>query len=1141
LPTGVVSFVLTDVVGSTGLWERAPDVMAVALARHDELVSMAVVAEGGTVVKSRGEGDSTFSVFNRASDALRAAHRLQAAMRAESWPPAAVVRTRAAVHTGEAVERDGDYFGPAVNRVARLRGAAWAGELIVSAATAAIVGSALPAGWELVDIGTVELRDLGPQDAFLLAAPGLDTVQRSRPRASTTGKPVPGGGVSRREAEVLELVVENWTNAEIAARLFISERTVESHVSSLLRKLGAADRRELSRRGGPSVAAESPAAARLPSALELLADPTSFVGRVVERETLRERWRLAVAGHTLLVVVAAEAGMGKSRLVAELAAEVHAEGGKVLFGACFEDVEEPYGPFAQAIAGDAAGLDSAEIVRRAGDAAPALARMSPDLARAIGDTALGADDLAAAGAVMEGIRRWLTASAALAPLLVVIEDLHWSTSTTRSIVRDLVRTAGRAPVLIVATTRDTAPDLDSDLAGRLADLERAPSVTRVELGGLDRDEVTELLAAEAGDVDVIVAETGGNPLLVTHVAADSTSGSLRLLLTRRDALVDAECRHLLDLAAVFGAEFDAVLLADGAGLPLLTVLEALEAAEAAGWVVPLPGRPGRFAFVHALFRSHRYDALPVRRRLELHAAAAVALAGSADGLRLSERARHACLAVPVGDAASAVELAREAGHEAEHAYAYDEAVGHYRRALEASRSLDPPERGVTLDLRVRLAAALHRAGEPDGLPMLLDAGRRARDEGDDAALIRASISLSHLGATSAYLYPDPAQIDVVEDALAVLGPEPSAMRARLLSELAVQLGDSSVERGIALATEAESIARGVGDADVLGFVLLRSRHIGRHPRRLQEHLRRAVELETLGRRSRSVVLTLAGLNAQALLYLERAELDTSFERGDRFLRLLDDRHLPFFQLTAQLQRAARAFLAGDLEGAEHHAMATAPFATSIRHPPTSWSAPTVGCVRRLQARDAESIEPLERAVDRRGETATFRAVLAATQARSGALEDAHRTLIALRDSGYRFPEGYGWAHAMSELAEAADVAGDREAGVYVLSECSRYASRIVLSGPTVVRPVDQVLAQAALAAGDATVAEACATRAVVASRERRTPVFLCRELVFLAETHRRNGASSAQVRALVQEALTVAEPIGAHVVDVDVARYGLPS
>ena len=94
--------------------------------------------------------------------------------------------------------------------------------------------------------------------------------------------------------------------------------------------------------------------------------------------------------------------------------------------------------------------------------------------------------------------------------------------------------------------------------------------------------------------------------------------------------------------------------------------------------------------------------------------------------------------------------------------------------------------------------------------MLVDAARRARDEGDDRALVRASMSMSHLGATSAFGRPDPEQLTVVEDALAVLGTEPTATRARLLIELAVQVGDTRVERGIAMATEAEAIARALG-------------------------------------------------------------------------------------------------------------------------------------------------------------------------------------------------------------------------------------------------------------------------------------------------------------------------------------------
>ena len=441
---------------------------------------------------------------------------------------------------------------------------------------------------------------------------------------------------------MLALLGEHLTNAEIAARLYISERTVESHVSSLLRKLGAADRRALARRRPPSSLAAD-AVPPLPPAIELLADAASFVGRAAERRALQQQWELARRGHALVVFVTGEPGMGKSRLVSELAAEVHADGGRVLLGACYEDVDEPYGPFAQAIVADAAQLGDTERHRRAGETGEALARLAPELARLLptsGGRAQSDDvDVSDREAVLDGIRQWLVASASSAPLLLVVEDLHWSTSTTRDALRHLVRRAGREPLLIVVTTRDSKPDLDADLAARLADLERSASVTRVALRGLDRDEVAELVDAGADDAEVILAETHGNPLLATHMTSDVRNGALPVWLYRRDQLLGDEARAVLDQAATFGTEFDADLLAAAHRAPLLAVLESLEAAEAAGLVHPQPGRRAGFAFVHALFRSHRYRALPLRRRLELHALG---------GRRARDAARRRALAFGTG-------------------------------------------------------------------------------------------------------------------------------------------------------------------------------------------------------------------------------------------------------------------------------------------------------------------------------------------------------------------------------------------------------------------------------------------------------------------------------------------------------------
>src|ERR687883_302169 len=128
LPTGTVTFLFTDIQGSTALWEQHPQAMRLALARHDALVEASGAQHGGTVVRPRGEGDSRFAVFARATAAVAAAAALQQALYAEPWPTPTPLRVRMALHTGEADLRDGDYYGTAVNRCARLRAAAHGGQ-----------------------------------------------------------------------------------------------------------------------------------------------------------------------------------------------------------------------------------------------------------------------------------------------------------------------------------------------------------------------------------------------------------------------------------------------------------------------------------------------------------------------------------------------------------------------------------------------------------------------------------------------------------------------------------------------------------------------------------------------------------------------------------------------------------------------------------------------------------------------------------------------------------------------------------------------------------------------------------------------------------------------------------------------------
>lgn len=160
LPTGTLTFLLTDVEGSTHHWEMYPEAMRTAMARHDELIESSVAQSGGVIIRPRGEGDSRFAVFQHATDAATAAIAIQHKFSMESWPFPTPLRVRMALHTGQADLREGDYYGPAVNRCARLRSVAHGGQTLLSQTTQLLVTEALPDGVGLLDLGEHKLKDL---------------------------------------------------------------------------------------------------------------------------------------------------------------------------------------------------------------------------------------------------------------------------------------------------------------------------------------------------------------------------------------------------------------------------------------------------------------------------------------------------------------------------------------------------------------------------------------------------------------------------------------------------------------------------------------------------------------------------------------------------------------------------------------------------------------------------------------------------------------------------------------------------------------------------------------------------------------------------------------------------------------------
>lgn len=218
LPTGTVTLLFTDIEGSTRLWEQQPDAMTAALERHDELLRSTIESAGGYVFKT--VGDAFCAAFAAAREAVGAAAAAQRALQDETWPEPVKLRVRMALHTGESDERDGDYFGPAVNRTARLEAIGHGGQVLVSRSTADLVRDRLTPGVQLINLGSHLLKDLDrPEEVFQLVVDGVPAA--FPPLRSTSELEVP-------------VVRSNPTNLSQAVSSFIGRDAEVTQVVNLL-------------------------------------------------------------------------------------------------------------------------------------------------------------------------------------------------------------------------------------------------------------------------------------------------------------------------------------------------------------------------------------------------------------------------------------------------------------------------------------------------------------------------------------------------------------------------------------------------------------------------------------------------------------------------------------------------------------------------------------------------------------------------------------------------------------------------------------------------------------------------------------------------------------------------------------------
>ncbi|MGH3807500.1 MAG: ATP-binding protein [Pseudonocardiaceae bacterium] len=820
----------------------------------------------------------------------------------------------------------------------------------------------------------------------------------------------------------------------------------------------------------------SPAAVALPGPFQGT-EACGFVGRSVELAVLRAAFERSAAGDRQVILVGGEPGVGKSRLVAEFAREMHAEGASVLFGRCDEGLAMPYQPFVEALSHYLHHAPPAELPNGLGRSGGELARLVPELAEVVPGlpSPLRSDPETERYRLFEAMACWLGAASVDEPLVVILDDLHWATQPTLLLLRHVVRATSFAQLLVVGIYRHTEPDLDHALADLLADLRRTTGVQRLMLGGLDEAEVTALLEATGhargadtrGLARAIRAHTEGNPFfvgeLVRHAAesgalGEEGGGSLHQLgvpegvhevVLRRLSRLSEAASDVLATAAVVGAEFDHAVVAAVTGLDEEAVAEALDEALAAGLLKEVIGVTLRFRFRHQLVRASLYTSLSTTRRLRLHrrvGEAMEALHRSRLDEHLPALAYHFAQAAASGEADTAVRYTWRAGDRALAQLAHDQAAELYARALvlfDGSELADDPLRRC--DLLIALGEAQRRAAHPAHRQTLLDAAAIAQRAGDVNRLAAAALANTRTIGPAAEV--DHERVAVLTAALDVID-EDSPVRARLLANLAGELFSGEWDRRVALSRQAVTMARRLGDLATLAHVLIPVLRTLRHPSTLGQRFGLVIELaelaEQLGDANVAFSAAWYGIGAA----LEAGDAVLAQRRLDDATRLAGDLAQPALRWIVAVPHAALVVLAGKVHEGELLARQALEMGISANYPDARmFFAMHLLVIKAVQCRLGELEELVSEVIVQCPDQWGWQAALALAHCEFGRRVEARAVFDKMATDDFAsLAYDVTWLSGMALSAELCAELGDGCAAAVLYRLLTPYADQFVAAG-----------------------------------------------------------------------------------------------
>jgi predicted ATPase len=795
----------------------------------------------------------------------------------------------------------------------------------------------------------------------------------------------------------------------------------------------------------------------------------AFVGRDREVAELVAAFEDASAGRGRLFLITGEPGIGKTWLVEHVTALAAAHGIRVYWGHCWEGGgAPPFWPWGQVIGALAEDYDEQTVASWLGPGMGLVAQLVPNLAASHGTDkvpeVLSRESDTTRFYLFQAVSGLLRNAALVQPMLLVLDDMHAADEPSRLLLEFLARQLRTARLLVVTAFRDTETARFPDTADAVGRLLRDGQL--LSLGGLGRDDVKDLIEVLSGvapspaQVAVVHEQTEGNPLFVREVvrllATQATQHfgrtgmpiptSVRAVIGRRLAPLSSDAVQLLSAAAVVGREFDLALVGPAAQLPPERVLGALSEAAALGVVAEEENGAGMYRFSHSLMREVLYDRLPIPARTQLHRLVGEAIErqyGIESDAHNAELARHFAEIAAAGgaDAGKALLYARRAADRAMSMCAYEEAAAEYQRALHALRFIGPDE-PARCELLLRLAAAQSRAGNYEqAREICLEAAGISRRLGAAEQLARAALGFGERQVEGGFVNRE--LIALLQEALDVLSPQDSALRARLLARLSLELTFSDEpERTDALSGQAVAMARRLADPAALRGTI-EARWMARWgPDGLEERIGLAAEILRLARETGDQDLELLGHAHQAASSLESGDAQMVQADIAAHARLVEELSAATNRWAAMTMRALRALLYGSFDDAER--LANEAVSLEPGRPNVMFThLVQVALLRWEQGRLEELREELHMVVDQFPRAAFVRAWLSLAEVEVNHLEEARHGLRSLVEELPQQPRDGIWMPAVALASVLSVRLNEPEAAAVLYPLLAPYAQHVI--------------------------------------------------------------------------------------------------